>query len=111
MSTVAATWRKTRRFPGAGRRRAGEKTRGEKETNVNNKPGDGGEPKHTEIARTQEMKSSRRPWGRGLARGACPQAAMFYSNEAKTMQPLTQTFQFRLIGTLAGSTRILFELL
>lgn len=79
---------------------AGEKTRGEKETNVNNKPGDGGKPKHTEIARTQEMKSSRRPWGRGLARGACPQGATFYSNEAKTMQPLTQTYQ--LIGPLGG---------
>lgn len=70
--TVAATWRsrgKKRRFPGDVRRRAGEKTRAEKETNVNNKPGDGGKPKHTEIARTQEMKSSRRPKGRGLAPG------------------------------------------
>lgn len=58
--TVAPTWRsrrKTRRFPGDVRRRAGEKTRGEKETNANNKPGDGGKPKHTEIAQIQEMKS------------------------------------------------------
>lgn len=95
MCTVAPTWRSRGRRDGSQETRAGEKTRGEKETNVNNKPGDGGKPKHTEIARTQEMKSSRRPRGRGLARGgACPPGATLYSNEARTMQPRTQ-FQFR----------------
>lgn len=34
------------------RRRAGEKTSGEEETNGNNKPGDGGKSKHAEIAHT-----------------------------------------------------------
>lgn len=43
------------------------------ETNVNNKAGDRGKSKHTEIAQIQEMKSWRRPRGRGLgARWACP---------------------------------------
>lgn len=64
--TAAPTWRSCRkrsRFPGDVRRRAGEKTSGEEETNGNNKAGDGGESKHAEIAHIQEMKSSRSPGG------------------------------------------------
>lgn len=40
-----------------------------RETNGNNKAGDGGDSKHTEIAHIQEMKSSRSPRGEGLK---CP---------------------------------------
>lgn len=72
VSTAAPTWRSCRkrsRLPGDVRRRAGEKTSGEEETNGNNKAGDGGDSKHTEIAHIQEMKSSRSPRGEGLK---CP---------------------------------------
>lgn len=88
------------------RRRAGEKTSGEEETNGNNKAGDGGESKHAEIAHIQEMKSSRSPWGRGLLPGgACPVGVTCDSKVAAAARPQITKSKFSRFGDVRRKNR------